>query len=498
MLAAATPLAQRPLWFVVVPLMLVLLPVICRRLHHRPNAGDDERKQSKPLLPSPPGRLPVIGHLHLIGDIPHVSLRDLATKHDRGGGLMLLQLGTVPNLVVSSPHAAQAVLRTHDHVFASRPTPKVLHNFLYGSSTIAFGPYGEHWRMVRKLVTTRLFTVKKVNSFHHARQEEVRLVIAKLKKAMATGMAVDMSETMNTFANDIMCCVLSGKFFREDGRNKTFRELIEMNVALYAGFSLENYFPGLVNSLGIFTRLVSRKADETHERWDDVLENIISDHERRAEQEESADFVDLMLSVQQGYGITRDHIKAILMDLFDAGTGTSYLTLELAMAELMRHPHIMTKLQAEETLRLHPPAPLLLPYQSMVDCDIDGHTIPSGTRVIINAWAVCRHVESWEKAEEEFMPERFMDDGRAAAVDFKGNDFQFIPFGAGRRMCPGINFGLATVEIMLVNLMYCFDWGLPAGMDKEDIDMTEVFGLTVHRKEKLMLVPKLPGSACCA
>ncbi|CAD6252727.1 unnamed protein product [Miscanthus lutarioriparius] len=525
MLAAATPLAQRPLWFVVVPLMLVLLPVICRRLHHLPNAGDNERKQSKPLLPSPPGRLPVIGHLHLIGDIPHVSLRDLATKHDRGGGLMLLQLGTVPNLVVSSPHAAQAVLWTHDHVFASRPTPKVLHNFLYGSSTIAFGPYGEHWRKVRKLVTTRLFTVKKVNSFHHARQEEVRLVIAKLKKAMATGMAVDMSETMNTFANDIMCCVLSGKFFREDSRNKTFRELIEMNVALYAGFSLENYFPGLVNSLGTFTGLVSRKADETHERWDDVLENIISDHERRAEQEESADFVDQMLCVQQEYGITRDHIKAILMDLFDAGTGTSYLTLELAMAELMRHPHIMTKLQAEvrnktpngqemvreedlssmaylravvkETVMLHPPAPLLLPYQSMVDCDIDGYTIPSGTRVIINAWAVCRHVESWEKAEE-LMPERFMDGGRAAAVDFKGNDFQFIPFGAGRRMCPGINFGLATVEIMLAKLMYCFDWGLPAGMDKEDIDMTEVFGLTVHRKEKLMLVPKLPGSACCA
>jgi hypothetical protein len=144
--AAATPLAQQPLWFVIVPLTLVLLPVLCRCLHHRLNAGaaDDERKQSKPILPSPPGRLPVVGHLHLVGDLPHVSLHDLAVKHDRGGGLMLLQLGTVPNLVVSSPRAAQVVLRlrTHDHVFASRPTTKVWHNFLYGSSTIAFGPYG--------------------------------------------------------------------------------------------------------------------------------------------------------------------------------------------------------------------------------------------------------------------------------------------------------------------------------------------------------------------
>jgi len=91
----------------------------------------------------------------------------------------------------------------------------------------------------------------------------------------------------------------------------------------------------------------------------------------------------------------------------------------------------------------------------MVDCEIDGYTIPSGTRVIINAWAVCRHLESWEKAEK-FMPERFRDGGSAATIDLKGNDFQFIPFGAGRRMCPGINLGLATVEIMLANLMYCF------------------------------------------
>jgi hypothetical protein len=133
MLASATmPLvSQRPLWFVIVPLTLVLLPTICWRLHHRPNASDIERKQSKPLLPSPPGRLPVIGHLHLIGELPQVCLRDLTAKHNRGSSLMLLQLGTVPNLVVSSPHVAHAVLSMLDHVFASWPTSKVLQNFLY-------------------------------------------------------------------------------------------------------------------------------------------------------------------------------------------------------------------------------------------------------------------------------------------------------------------------------------------------------------------------------
>ena len=128
----------------------------------------------------------------------------------------------------------------------------------------------------------------------------------------------------------------------------------------------------------------------------------------------------------------------------------------------------------------------------MADCIVHGYYVPSGTRVIINAWALGRDPESWENPEE-FMPERFVDGGSAAGVDFKGNHFHFLPFGAGRRICPGLNFGMATVEIMLANLMYCFDWQLPMG-DK-DVDMTEVFGVTVHLKENLMIVPKLPGAA---
>jgi cytochrome P450 len=205
--------------------------------------------------------------------------------------------------------------------------------------------------------------------------------------------------------------------------------------------------------------------------------------------------------------------------MFVAGTDTSSLVLEVTMAELMCNPQQMAKLNEEvrkhtpegqetveeedlasmpnlravvkETLRLHPPAPLLVPHLSMADCVIDGYYIPSGTRVIINAWALGRDPESWENPEE-FRPERFMDGGSAAGLDFKGNYFQFLPFGAGRRICPGLNFSMATVEIMLANLMYCFDWQLPMGMEEKDVDMTEVFGLTVRRKEKLMLVPKLP------
>ncbi|RCV38316.1 hypothetical protein SETIT_8G132600v2 [Setaria italica] len=520
-----TTIAQRLLLFVVVPLMLLLL-----LLHI---AANQSRKQTKLFPPSPPG-LPVIGNLLQVGNHPHVSLRDLAAKH--GGGLMLLRLGTVPNLVVSSPRAARAVMRTHDHVFASRPASTLVDSLVYGSSSVGFAPYGEHWRQARKLVTTHLLTVRKVHAYHLARHEEVRLVIAKLREAAAEGTEVDIGKMMNAFANDIICRAVCGKFFRAEGRNKLFRELNHMTTVLIAGFNVEDYFPGLANSVGsLFTRFTSNRVKQTHEKWDKLLEEIIRDHERRrkssdhgrgaggggVEQEESDDFTDVMLSVQHEYGITRDHIKAILMDMFEAGTATSSLVLEFAMVELLRNPHLMAKLQAEvrkktpegqemvkeenlagmvylravvkETLRLHPPVPLLIPHLSMADCDIDGYTIRSGTKVVINSWAICRDPKSWEKAEE-FIPERFMDGGSAAGIDFKGNNFQFTPFGAGRRMCPGINFGLATINIMLANLMYCFDWTLPAGMEKEDIDMTEVFGLTVHRKEKLILVPKPHGT----
>ena len=209
--------------------------------------------------------------------------------------------------------------------------------------------------------------------------------------------------------------------------------------------------------------------------------------------------------------------------MFAAGTDTSYIVLEFAMAELIRKPHLMAKLQAEvrsktpkgqetvkeddlssmaylkavvkETLRLHPPAPLLLPRISMASYeDVNGYAIPARTRVIVNAWALGRDEGSWGEKADEFCPERFVS-GDTPAADFKGRDFQFVPFGAGRRMCPGMSFGMATVEIMLANLVYCFDWELPDGMREEDVDMAEVFGVTIRRKEKLVLVPSVPPDA---
>ncbi|KAL6606914.1 hypothetical protein ACP70R_042567 [Stipagrostis hirtigluma subsp. patula] len=492
-------------------------------------AGARQSKRHQPrhchrLPPSPP-KLPVIGHLHLVGPSPHISLRDLADRHAGADGLMLLRLGQVPNLVVSSPRAAEAVLRTHDHVFASRPRSVVANILLWSSSDVALAPYGEYWRQARKLVTAHMLSGRKVHALRRAREEEVRLALARVREAAAAGAAVDVSELLSTFANDVVCRAVTGRLSRAGGRNGLFRELIDGNVAVLGGFHLDGYFPSLAK-VGLLQRVLCAKAKRLRKRWDELLDEIIdehadADHGKNGRPEDDGDFVDVLLSLQQEYGLTRDQTKGILADMFAAGTDTSYIVLEYCMVELIRNPHLMTKLQANvtkntpkdqemvkedninnmtylkavvrETLRLHPPAPLLLPRLSMTKCDVNGYMIPAETRVIINAWALGRDTRAWEKADE-FIPDRFIDNGSSTVPDLKGGDFKFLPFGAGRRICPGMNFGMATVEVMLANLVYCFDWELPTGMNNENLDMTDVFGLTMRRKDKLLLIPKFPNA----
>ncbi|KAF6987490.1 hypothetical protein CFC21_005131 [Triticum aestivum] len=505
-------------WFLFLFFLFVLVLVHYSLTRFAAKRAD--RQQVNRRLPPSPMALPIIGHLHLVGSIPHVCLRDLARKH--GPDLMLLWLGTVPTLIVSSPRAAEAVLRTHDHILASRPHFVVADFMMYGMLDVGFAPYGEYWRQTRKLVTTHLLSAKKVQSFRSACEEEVSIAMAKINEAVATSSTVDMSELLSSFTNDIACRAISGKFFRKEGRNKLFQDLINDSTRLLGGFILEEYFPVLAK-VCVLKWVVCAKAERMKKGWADLLEKVIDEHDSKdsvmSDQKEGADFIDVLLSVQQEYDLTREHIIAILTDIFFGATSTSSQTLEFTLVELVKRTHMMRKLQdkvrsnnihqgeggfskvnqnsmiylkavIKESLRLHPVTPLLSPHLAMADCCIDGYTVPSGTQIFVNAWAIGRDASSWEDAYE-FMSERFLDDGNAACINFKGNDFRFLPFGAGRRMCPGINFVIGSIKIMLATLMYYFDWELPQGLEPNDVDMTEVFGLMVRRREKLLLVPKL-------
>ncbi|KAK3157403.1 hypothetical protein QOZ80_2AG0121420 [Eleusine coracana subsp. coracana] len=299
--------------------------------------------------------MPVIGHLHLVSSRPHVSLRDLAARHG-DEGLMLLRLGTVRTLVASSPRAAQAVLRTHDQSFASRPRSVVGDVLSWGPSDVGFAPYGERWRQSKKLVTTHLLSSKKVQSYRAAREEEVSAVISKIGRAAAAHTAVDMSELLSSFTSDVVCRAVAGRSYRAEGWNKVFPELIGAAMVLMGGFNLENFYPGPANVAGgVLTWPVRWRAERLRHRWDTIFDALIDERARElardgccshTEQLE-ADFVTALLLVQEEYGLTRDGIKGILADMFTPGTETSYLVLEFAMAELMLHQETMVKLQAD-------------------------------------------------------------------------------------------------------------------------------------------------------
>lgn len=200
-----------------------------------------------------------------------------------------------------------------------------------------------------------------------------------------------------------------------------------------------------------------------------------------------------------------------MQDVFVGGTDTMTTVLEWTMAELLRHPYIMEKLQKEareilqdkqnirhedvermlylkavvkETLRYHPPLPLLVPRVAREDVKVQGFDIPTGTKVMINVWAIGRDPISWDEPGK-FMPERFLN----SSIDFKGQDFELIPFGAGRRGCPGISFAGATIELVLANLVHNFNWKLADGAEGKDLDMSECPGATVRRAAPLLAVP---------
>ncbi|KAH0666018.1 hypothetical protein KY285_027224 [Solanum tuberosum] len=258
-----------------------------------------------------------------------------------------------------------------------------------------------------------------------------------------------------------------------------------------------------------------------HKKVDAVMEEILNEHikNKAAGKKGNGEFgdedlVDVFLRVKENsqlqFPIANENIKAVIFDIFLAGTETSFTVIIWAFTEMMKNPHIMAKVQSEvrrvfkgkknydeedvekltylnlvikETLRLHAPVPLLAPKECKEETVIDGYTIPLNTRILVNAWAIGRDPESWDDPDN-FIPERFEN----SSVDYTGNHFEFIPFGAGRRICPGIVFGLANVGLPLAQLLYHFDWKLPNGTNPNDLDMTETHGLSAARQKDLYLI----------
>ncbi|PRQ26600.1 putative premnaspirodiene oxygenase [Rosa chinensis] len=486
------------------------------------------------VLKSPPGpwKLPILGNLlQLAGHpLPHYPLRDLAKKY---GPIMHLKLGQSEAIIISSRKAALEVLKTHEITFAQRPLVLQVETINFGRGSIAFAPYGDFWREVRKICVSELLSVKHVQAFRSIREEEVKNFVESISSSSSKSSAINFSEESLLLTNGI---ISRAAFGNKCKYQKEFLAVLDEALKLGGGFDIPDLFPSL-RFLCFITGTIPAMR-KMRDKIGVALDSIIDDHKRKRslkddkpagadhDDEEEEDLVDVLLKLQESsndFKLTTGQIKDVVMEIFVAGSETSATTLEWAMSELLRNPRVMKKAQSEvrqsvlltserkkstiedttsdnvhhkldylrsivkETLRLHPPTPLLS-RESRERCEVDGYELPAKTKAIINVWALARDPEQWGDDADSFKPERFLHDSMTAKIDFRGNNFELLPFGAGRRICPGMSFANAVIEPTLFQLLYRFDWELADGIKPDELDMTESWGATCRKRDDLYVI----------
>ncbi|PIA58211.1 hypothetical protein AQUCO_00500267v1 [Aquilegia coerulea] len=361
----------------------------------------------------------------------------------------------------------------------------------YNCKDVVMAPYGEYWRQVRKICVLELLSTKRVQSFWSVRYEEVTNLIRRI--FLVNGSQMDLSEKIFRLTNDITARAAFGKTCKD---KEAFLSVTGDIIRLSAGFSFSDLFPSM-KFLETISGIKS-KMEMIHQKVDKIVDNIIREHKENRigtetiEGEVEEDLVDVLLRIQEGgeleFPITMDNVKAVAY----ARTDTSSTVIEWAFTELLRNPRVMAKTQAEvrrifdgkKKIDQADIEKLNYLRECRERCEIEGYEIPKGCKVMVNAWAMGRDPENW-KDPESFEPERFQD----LSIDYRGTNFKYIPFGAGRRMCPGILFGIANVELPLALLLYHFDWKFANDVKPEELDMAEDFSMVVRRKEKLYVIP---------
>ncbi|CAM6101624.1 unnamed protein product [Calypogeia fissa] len=487
------------------------------------------KKGRKPQLPPGPRPWPIFGSLGVLRRLPHQDLAKLAEKY---GPIFHLRLGSRDVIVVSSPKLAEEILRTKDHIFASRASDLQGVIISNDRQTIAASEYGPYWRHARKVFTLELLTNRRLQHFQSLRKEEVMTLLQSFLEECKTGIAVRADLKFKQLTMNNITQMLFNKAFL--GPNSTVRnvndttsyiEVITELFRLYGVFNLGDYIPLLQN----FDLQGYKKQMREVQRQNDIfLDSMIDEHRQRLASQTSEqlrdsgemDFVDVLLTRPSGKDekpLTDQQIKSILLDAIVAGIETSSVAMEWTMTRLLKHPEVLKKVQDEldavvgrtrlveeadipnlkyfravvkETFRLHPVSAMMIPHYSMEATEVAGYHIPKNTRVFINQWALGRDSATWERPLE-FEPERFLTSG----IDYSnGQGFELVTFSSGRRSCPGRNLGLLVVEYTLAVLLHACNWSLPPGVSPEDVDLGESPGLTVPKAIHLEVVasPRLP------
>ncbi|CAH8335586.1 unnamed protein product [Eruca vesicaria subsp. sativa] len=464
--------------------------------------------RSKQNLPPSPVGFPVIGHLHLLKDPVHRCLHELSKKL---GPVFSLRLGSCRAVVVTSASAAEEFLsHENDIVFANRPITTLGKYIAYNNTIVSVSPYGDHWRNLRRICTVEIFSAACLKESLEIRRDEVRSLLRTIQEATSGGgnnsVRVELRPLLSGFTLNVLMRMVAGKrcFGEDNVEAKEVLELISETFEL-AGFTYAGDFLPVLK-LFDFNGYVKR-VKKLGSKLDKFLQGLVDEHKRnKGKTEFKNTMISHLLTLQESQPeyYTDEIIKGLVLVMIVAGTDTTSVTLEWAMANLLNHPDVLAKVKTElnnvvsrkgrlmeesdmstctylnnvisETLRLYPAGPMLVPHTSSVDCKVAGYDIPRGTWLFINAWAIQRDPKLWDEPEA-FKPERF------DSEELKTHNGKFLPFGIGRRACPGMGLAQLVLGLGLGSLIQCFDWERDKDMA---VDMSEGNGLTMPKAVPLV------------
>ncbi|KAK6130117.1 hypothetical protein DH2020_036133 [Rehmannia glutinosa] len=469
-------------------------------------------KKKKKLPPGPNG-LPLIGSLITIGDRAHEALANLAKTY---GPLMTVKLGFINVIVVSSSEMAREIYQKHDVECIGRPIADALTAEEGYDLSLPWLPANALWKKLRKICNSHILSPQKLDSLQDLHHQVMKNLIQRVVQAREAGEAIQIGNMV--FGTAVQ--LLSNSIFSDDvidPSSNAMKEPQELNanIMFYVGQpNLADYFPFLrpFDLQGI-RRNIKPSYIRLHQLIDDMIDRRIK-RRTSSGSDRCGDILDVLLDYTEHEGpesLTRQDVKLLIIEIFIGGTDTTTVTVEWAMTELLHYPTILSKVKKElsekiipgkavqeqdlprlpylnavikETMRFHPTAPFLLPRRAEQDVEIQGYTIPKHTRIWINFWSIARDAAYWNEPTS-FIPERFLN----SDIDFRGRDYSFTPFGGGRRICPGVNLAVRMVSLILATLVQNFDWKLPGGMAPEDMDITDIFGVTLRKAQPLSAIP---------
>ncbi|EXC33898.1 Cytochrome P450 76A2 [Morus notabilis] len=473
------------------------------------------------LPPGPPG-WPVFGNTFDLGPMPHRSLAQLRHKY---GDVLWLKLGAINTMVILSSKAAAEFFKNHDLSFVERTVTETSRVYGYHKGSVALANYGSYWRVMRRLVTVEMLVNKRIRETAFLRRkcvDDMLLWIEEEAGKANCGVHVARFVFLMTF-NLLGNLMLSKDLFGPDSEEGSEFFVAMEGIMEWGGHAnMSDIFPWLrrLDPQGLRRKMERDMGKAMKIASKFVKERKNSTDQQYVERERKKDFLDVLLEYE-GNGndepakISDDELNIFILEIFLAGSETTSSTIEWALTELIRSPKAMNKAKTEltqvvgpngkveesdieklpylqavikETLRLHPPIPFLVPRRAKNDTNFMGYFIPKNTQVFVNAWAIGRDPDVWADEPMCFKPERFMV-GPNSSTDYKGQHFEFIPFGAGRRMCAGVPLAHRVLHLVLGSLLHHFDWELDASVDVETMDMKDRLGITVRKFEPLLAIP---------